>query len=57
MKVLTNAGSVSAEVAKRLAEERYETFRVGRIVCLKAISIMRSSGLRKRPSGVKGDGE
>jgi hypothetical protein len=26
--VLTNAGSVSAEVAKRLAEERYATFRV-----------------------------
>lgn len=26
--VLTNAGSVSAEVAKRLAEERYSTFRV-----------------------------
>ena len=26
--VLTNAGSVSAEVAKRLAEEQYETFRV-----------------------------
>ena len=26
--VLGNAGSVSAEVAKRLAEERYETFRV-----------------------------
>ncbi|MGA2229501.1 MAG: virulence RhuM family protein [Tepidisphaeraceae bacterium] len=27
--VLTNAGSVSAEIAKRLAEERYEAFRVG----------------------------
>ncbi|MEK7239551.1 MAG: virulence RhuM family protein [Gemmatimonadota bacterium] len=26
--VLTNAGSVSAEVARRLAEERYESFRV-----------------------------
>jgi hypothetical protein len=26
--VLTNAGSISAEVAKRLAEEQYETFRV-----------------------------
>jgi hypothetical protein len=26
--VLTNAGSVSAEVARRLAEERYETFRI-----------------------------
>ncbi len=26
--VLTNAGSVSAEVAKRLAEERYATFRI-----------------------------
>lgn len=26
--VLTNAGAVSAEVAKRLAEEQYETFRV-----------------------------
>jgi hypothetical protein len=26
--VLTNAGTVSAEVAKRLAEEQYETFRV-----------------------------
>ena len=26
--VLTNAGSVSAEVAKRLAEEQYTTFRV-----------------------------
>jgi hypothetical protein len=26
--VLTSAGSVSAEVAKRLAEERYETFRI-----------------------------
>lgn len=26
--VLTNAGSVSAEVAKRLAEEQYEKFRV-----------------------------
>ena len=26
--VLTNAGSVSTEVAKRLAEERYATFRV-----------------------------
>ena len=27
--ILTNAGSVSHEVAKRLAEERYEKFRVG----------------------------
>jgi hypothetical protein len=27
--VLTNAGTVSAEVAKRLAEEQYATFRVG----------------------------
>lgn len=27
-KVLTNAGSVSAEVAKRLAEEQYATFRI-----------------------------
>ena len=26
--VLTNAGSVSAEVAKRLAEEQYATFRI-----------------------------
>jgi hypothetical protein len=26
--VLTNAGSVSAEVAKRLAEDRYATFRI-----------------------------
>ena len=26
--VLTNAGSVSAEIAKRLAEEQYATFRV-----------------------------
>jgi len=26
--VLSNAGSVSAEVAKRLAEEQYATFRV-----------------------------
>lgn len=26
--VLTNAGTVSAEVAKRLAEAQYETFRV-----------------------------
>jgi hypothetical protein len=27
--VLTNAGKVSAEVAKRLAEEQFATFRVG----------------------------
>jgi hypothetical protein len=27
--VLTNAGSVSAEIARKLAEERYDAFRVG----------------------------
>ncbi|MDB5290232.1 MAG: hypothetical protein JWL69_1473, partial [Phycisphaerales bacterium] len=52
--VLTNAGSVSAEVAKQLAEERYEAFRVQQDRAFESdfeTEIKRIEKQTKRPNG------
>ena len=51
--VLTNAGQVSADVAKKLAEDQYQVFRVTRTGPLRAILKKRSSGSKRNQSGAK----
>ncbi len=57
--VLKNAGSVSAEVAKRLAEKQYETFRVKQDHAFESDfdkEVKRIEGKSKTPRQTKGEG-